>query len=64
MRELSELMAALGADHALNLDGGGSTSLVCGGALRNVPREEHGVELRGGRPVSTILTFTPRYIGT
>ena len=31
---------------ALNLDGGGSTSLVCGGRLRNVPREDHGVELR------------------
>ena len=60
MRELSELMAALGAEHALNLDGGGSTSLVCGGLLRNVPREEHGIELPGGRPVSTILTFGTR----
>src|SRR4051794_8310215 len=60
MRELSELMAALGADHALNLDGGGSTSLVCGGLLRNVSREEHGIELPGDRPVSTILTFGPR----
>ena len=58
MRELAELLAALGAEHALNLDGGGSTSLVCGGALRNVPREEHGIELPGGRPVSTALTFT------
>jgi hypothetical protein len=60
MRELAELLAALGADHALNLDGGGSTSLVAGGALRNTPREEHGIELPGGRPVSTIITFTAR----
>ena len=46
--------------NALNLDGGGSTSLVCGGALRNVPREEHGVVLPGGRAVSTALVFRSR----
>ena len=45
MGELAEAMVALGATHALNLDGGGSTSLVCGGALRNRPREAHGIEL-------------------
>ena len=60
LRELAETLAALGAEHALNLDGGGSTSLVCGGVLRNVPREEHGVVLAGGRPVTTALTFTSR----
>src|SRR3954452_7414162 len=60
LRELAEALAALGAEHALNLDGGGSTSLVCEGALCNVPREEHGVVLAGGRPVTTALTFTPR----
>jgi hypothetical protein len=57
MRELAEALAALGAQTAINLDGGGSTSLVCAGALRNVPREEHGVVLAGGRPVSTALAF-------
>jgi hypothetical protein len=60
MRELAEALAALGADSAINLDGGGSTSLVCAGELRNVPREEHGIALPGGRPVSTVLTFRPR----
>jgi hypothetical protein len=60
MRELAELMAALGADRAINLDGGGSTSLVFGGALRNTPREEHGIELLVGRPVSTALVFESR----
>ena len=57
LRELAEALAALGAESALNLDGGGSTSLVCGGVLRNVPREEHGVPLAGGRAVSTALVF-------
>ena len=60
LRELAEALAALGAEHALNLDGGGSTSLVCGGALCNVPREEHGVVLPGGRAVSTALVFRSR----
>jgi hypothetical protein len=60
MGELAETMVALGARHALNLDGGGSTSLVAGGRLRNRPRESHGVELRGGRAVSTALVFAPR----
>jgi hypothetical protein len=58
--ELAEALLALGADDALNLDGGGSTSLVCGGRLRNVPREEHGVVLAGGRSVATALAFVPR----
>jgi hypothetical protein len=60
LAELAEVLVALGAHSALNLDGGGSTSLVCGGRLRNVPREDHGVVLAGGRPVSTVIAFTPR----
>jgi hypothetical protein len=58
--ELAEAMAALGALQAMNLDGGGSTSLVCGGRLRNVPREAHGVALPGGRTVPTALVFRRR----
>ena len=60
LRELARFMARLGADSAINLDGGGSTSLVSGGALVNTPREEHGIELLGGRPVSTVLVFSRR----
>ena len=45
---------------AINLDGGGSASLVVGGVLRNTPREEHGQELVGGRDVATALAFVPR----
>jgi hypothetical protein len=58
--ELAEAMVALGSDRAINLDGGGSTSLVFDGALRNIPREEHGVRIAGGRPVATALTFAAR----
>lgn len=57
LRELAELMAGLGAHRAINLDGGGSTSLVYRGALRNTPREEHGIELLVGRPISTAIVF-------
>jgi hypothetical protein len=58
--ELAETMIALGAHHALNLDGGGSTSLVCAGKLRNVPREQEGTPIPGGRAVSTAVAFLPR----
>jgi hypothetical protein len=60
LSELAEALVALDAHAALNLDGGGSTSLVCAGRLRNVPREEHGVALAGGRPVSTAIVVTRR----
>lgn len=55
--ELARTLRDIGATDAINLDGGGSTSLVCGGRLRNRPREEHGIVLAGGRPVSTALVF-------
>jgi hypothetical protein len=58
--ELADALADLGACDALNLDGGGSTSLVCESRLRNRPREAHGIELEGGRPVTTAVVFTSR----
>jgi hypothetical protein len=58
--ELAALMAALGAETALNLDGGGSASLVSGGRLRNRPRGGWELPETGGRPVSTALAFLPR----
>jgi hypothetical protein len=58
--ELAQGLVALGARSAINLDGGGSTSLVCGGRLCNTPREVHGVEIAGGRSVSTALVFSAR----
>jgi phosphodiester glycosidase len=41
LAELADALVGLGADEALNLDGGGSASLVLGGRLRNRPRERH-----------------------
>jgi len=60
MAELAAAMIGLGAEEAINLDGGGSASLVVGRSLVNTPREEHGIELDGGRPVATALHFAPR----
>jgi Phosphodiester glycosidase len=58
--ELADALLELGAIDALNLDGGGSASLVHDGRLRNRPREQHGVDLLEGRPVVTALVFEPR----
>lgn len=60
MAELAAAMAGLGVEVAINLDGGGSASLVVGGELVNTPREEHGIELVGGREVATVLHIAPR----
>lgn len=58
--ELADTMIGLGALDALNLDGGGSTSLVYGGRLRNTPREAHEVTVPGGRAIATAFVFAPR----
>jgi exopolysaccharide biosynthesis protein len=55
--ELADALVTLGADDALNLDGGGSAALVHEGLLRNRPREQHGADLLDGRPVVTALVF-------
>lgn len=60
MAELASAMIDLGAHEAINLDGGGSASLVVDRALVNTPREEHGIPLHGGRAVCTALRFVPR----
>lgn len=60
LEELASLLAGLGCDTALNLDGGGSTTLVADGGLRNRPRADYGQPEPGGRPVSTALLLLPR----
>lgn len=57
LEELAGFLRGLGATEAVNLDGGGSASLICGGRLRNRPRESHGVVIDGGRAVSTAIVF-------
>jgi exopolysaccharide biosynthesis protein len=58
--ELADALIGLGVTDALNLDGGGSASLVHDGRLRNRPREEHGVDLLEGRPVVTAIAIERR----
>ena len=60
LEELADVLVALGARDALNLDGGGSTTLIAGGRLRNRPRADIGVPEPGGRAVATALLFLPR----
>jgi len=56
--ELADALVGLGAHTALNLDGGGSASLVCHGELVNRPREQHGIDLIEGRQIATALVLT------
>jgi Phosphodiester glycosidase len=58
LAELASVMAGAGSVRAINLDGGGSASLVLDGRLINRPREEHGVVIGGGRPVATAIAFS------
>ncbi len=60
LAEFALLMASLGAREAINLDGGGSTSLVVDGELVNRPRNADGSEIRGGRPLLTAIAFVER----
>lgn len=57
--ELADVLVRIGAQEALNLDGGGSASLVHDGRLRNRPREQHGVDLLEGRAVVSAVVFDP-----
>ncbi len=65
--ELAEVMVALGAHEALNLDGGGSTSMIFERRLLNRPKaglrdkgRRLGETLEQGRPVHSAIAFLPR----
>jgi exopolysaccharide biosynthesis protein len=60
LEELAEVLLAFGARDALNLDGGGSATLIAGGQLRNQPRSGFNVPEPGGRAVATALVFAAR----
>ncbi len=55
LQELAELMKTLGATDAMNLDGGGSTTMVLQGAIVNKPSDA-----TGERPVSDAILVFPR----
>jgi hypothetical protein len=52
LEELADLMARLGAQDAINLDGGGSTTMVIRGAVANRPSDA-----AGERPVGNALAL-------
>jgi exopolysaccharide biosynthesis protein len=59
MVELAEVLIELGAQSAINLDGGGSTTLVHRGHLLNRPYSSQDQPAPASRPVVTALTFVP-----
>ena len=55
MLELAEIMCDLGCDVAMNLDGGGSTTMVHRGHLLNRPYTEQDQPAPASRPIVTAL---------
>ena len=60
MLELAETMLELGAESAINLDGGGSATLVHRGHLLNRPYSSQDQPAPASRPVVSALAFEPR----
>jgi hypothetical protein len=57
MLELADVMLELGAGHAINLDGGGSTTLVHRGHLLNRPYSTQDQPAPASRAIVTALAF-------
>jgi hypothetical protein len=57
--ELARLMLTFGALEAINLDGGGSATLVHRGHLLNRPYSDHDQPAPASRPIVTALLFEP-----
>lgn len=55
MLELQQVMAALGCVDAINLDGGGSTTMVVRGAIVNHPSDNKQFDALGERPVANAI---------
>jgi Phosphodiester glycosidase len=55
--ELARLLISFGAEEAINLDGGGSATLVHRGHLLNRPYSDHDQPAPESRPVVTALLF-------
>jgi hypothetical protein len=60
MLELAEVMLELGSESAINLDGGGSTTLVHRGHLLNRPYSTQDQPAPASRRVVSALAFEPR----
>jgi hypothetical protein len=59
LAELARLLVSFGAREAINLDGGGSATLVHRGHLLNRPYSTHDQPAPESRPVVTALLFEP-----
>jgi hypothetical protein len=59
LAELARLLIACGAREAINLDGGGSATLVHRGHLLNRPYSDHDQPAPASRPIVTAFTFEP-----
>ena len=59
LAELARLLISFGAREAINLDGGGSATLVHRGHLLNRPYSNHDQPAPESRPVVTALLFRP-----
>ncbi|MGW1406636.1 phosphodiester glycosidase family protein [Streptomyces sp. NPDC002403] len=59
LREAAGILRSLGARDAINLDGGGSTTMVVNGRLRNRPRDTEGAPVRE-RAVADALVVVAR----
>ena len=57
--ELARLLVSFGAREAINLDGGGSATLIHRGHLLNRPYSDHDQPAPESRPVVTALLFDP-----
>jgi phosphodiester glycosidase len=62
--ELAQLMIELGAESAINLDGGGSTTLVHRGHLLNRPYSTQDQPAPESREIVTALVFERQTVGT
>jgi exopolysaccharide biosynthesis protein len=60
MLELAEVMLELGVESAINLDGGGSTTLVHRGHLLNRPYSTQDQPAPASRKVVSALAFEPQ----
>jgi hypothetical protein len=58
--ELSDFMLALGCRDAMNLDGGGSTTLIHRGHLLNRPYSEHDQPAPASRPIVSAIVVERR----
>ena len=58
MTELQQVMVALGCIDAINLDGGGSTTMVVRGQIVNHPCDNKQFDAAGERPVANAIVVT------